>query len=435
MITHMRTPTDEFARRLRELRREHGFTADRLSVQCGVAKSYIGRWEREPCLVNREILQRVAEALELPAVDRKELFRLADLRNAPDAAKEIYRSAADPDEILFGVLMELDHHWPEELGRSLERTHHSNAIVDALGWAILRRESRVRPDGGDATCARADWPDAIAVLGFASTSGRGFSVPLDVVRQEVPQALSGQLPSTEADSEAFFLGLARAYRRAFFADVKRAREAARVVIRWEYARTQGPHGRLFADFKPELLKDAWDESEPPAEFYDDIEGVTCPLVAETEHRAIAQYMRSRACQHLRKDPLSSRAWKPYFRSGSAELAVLQTVAMAEMKERSNANDFQDILDARYIVASRTWFQRDCVGDGSLPAIPAEDWSEMCENGRISDAIRGMIATCPDVLENEQDLTAISAYLGHFYGKYVGIQRQRATRCRSFMGIY
>jgi len=54
-----------FAQRLRKLRLERGLTQKQLSLQAGLAKDLVWRWERELWRARRRSVERVAAALQV----------------------------------------------------------------------------------------------------------------------------------------------------------------------------------------------------------------------------------------------------------------------------------------------------------------------------------------------------------------------------------
>lgn len=76
-----------FGRRLRQLRKERGFTQEKLALESGCDVSYIGLMERGTKAASLRILERLSSALNLQPL---EFFVFSDIRQIPagDALKE-----------------------------------------------------------------------------------------------------------------------------------------------------------------------------------------------------------------------------------------------------------------------------------------------------------------------------------------------------------
>ncbi|OHB75821.1 MAG: hypothetical protein A2Z34_11120 [Planctomycetes bacterium RBG_16_59_8] len=76
-----------FGRRLRQLRKERGYSQERLALESGCDVSYIGLMERGVKAASLRIVERLSSALDLPPL---ELFIFGDVRQGieTDALRE-----------------------------------------------------------------------------------------------------------------------------------------------------------------------------------------------------------------------------------------------------------------------------------------------------------------------------------------------------------
>ena len=66
------TAKEIFARRVRELRAEHGWTQDHLAAEAGLHRAYVGTIERCEKSVTLDTVEKIAHAFNVPV---EELFR------------------------------------------------------------------------------------------------------------------------------------------------------------------------------------------------------------------------------------------------------------------------------------------------------------------------------------------------------------------------
>lgn len=228
IMARMRETVDEFAARLRQLRKERGVPADQLSLDCKVSRSYIGRWEREQCTVNRKVLQRVVDRLGLPPADRMELFRLADLRDAPQtvALHNPFRDRADAN--LLSELLTVDGIDAVTVGHD-PGGPPAAALLDSVGWVLAYYAAR---QGVLPPFTHVAWPEQLIKAGAMPRIGNDVfpkGVPDEYHIQYVAADPLPDLLSVGNDDLAAFIenfnaldahitAVAHAYRDLVFAD-------------------------------------------------------------------------------------------------------------------------------------------------------------------------------------------------------------------------
>lgn len=410
MIATMREPVDQFGRKLRELRKARGVTADKLSLAVGGSKTLVGKWERESRAVTAEVLRKIADALRLSPAEHRDLSRLAALRRVPDDFREELAPAPDPDANLLQALLERRHYWPDEPESPSPRSHVVKVLLDAVAWAVLRREWYGEQVDGDALGARVTWPAPLQALGLASEprSAERIEVSLEAVRQELPSIDRAELPVSDTASEPFFEGLCRALRRTVFSDLARTRATLERIEYWEYGKSPGLAACASLRFQDYIVKG---DDGVPVDIDDTVRDVSCHVIAEVELRCLAEPMRNTASAALAGSwrPRDWR-WAAHYGVRTLDLTVLQTVALSQTRKRETYEDGQDLRDALYVIEARALRGSEFDSPRQRTREGTTDLQRQLYNGRLDDETRHRTAASPSLLTTEASITGLAEYL-------------------------
>ncbi|MCK4626265.1 MAG: helix-turn-helix domain-containing protein [Phycisphaerae bacterium] len=415
MIAGMREPVDAFARKLRELRKARGVTAHELSASAGVTKTYIGKWERERRQVNKAILQEVAEVLNLLPHERRELFMLADLRATPDAARDLYQVAADPDTNLLQALLGIDHEWPNQPTEPNTQSQPTRLLIDAVAGVLLGLElpECIFPSG---IFNRLQWPEPITKLGLMPEPlaklrllpkrqcADPIDIPLAIIRQELPAVDRLRVPETAAESETFYLALGRALRRTLFSDTARVAELLRRMPFWSYERAPELTGvvRLYVYRGSRSLADLIKDGP----FINDI---SVRVVAEIAERNGASCLRNCGRASLKRYGGRNVEWPLRFDAGFVELATLHAIGLSQTMHYETYGEGQSLRDAAYLTRyDDLWFKRVAEKHGfTVGDDPALE--EQLRRGRLDEAMLQKVAAQPARIA-AASVTAIDMYV-------------------------
>lgn len=342
-ITDMaKPPCDAFGEYLANLRKQRGISARGLSQALGLSEAYIYKWEHESRVrVTRTVLERVVTELDVSEDERQELFRLADLRDAPETAKHLYESsqAGDPDRNLLHALLEIEHDWPSEPSTPNPHSTRARLLLDAASWPLARIAAHcteaLRP------FAHVRWPQPLIDLGIvpAVDSEEAIAIPDALVEEELPFVHLLKDPVTPKDVDTQSLAMARTYKRLLFSDAQRARAALEPVQRWSYDRTQDLAECLSITFKTTDI-------DKKAGFQD----VTCSVVEAVGHRDLAKYLWVMG-NDLPGDQPPARWYAKATESDTAAMNALAYLFPAELKSYELG---QNLRDAFYCVRSASW---------------------------------------------------------------------------------
>jgi transcriptional regulator with XRE-family HTH domain len=412
MIASMREPVDEFGKRLRELRQARRVPADQLSALVGVSETYVGKLEREARTVRSEVLEKIIRSLKLEARDAVELRRLASLRNVPLEIREAIGITADPDKNVIQALLGVKYNWPEQTSSPDVRSHSIRDLVDAMGWAVLRRDWENTFKGGSLLYDSIEWPATIRNLNLLPSPKASplVVVPEEFVAQDAPSIARGVIPKSETESEYVFYGLASALRRATFADPDLTRNLFGMLDLWEFLQSGELGPRIGAHFRPLEIAGEGDVDDPVMEVEDFFLNVRASVVADAERRALAEALRRTASVTLSPNPTREEdlVWPPYFAPGVLDSFVLQTIARADPSQLRSEGDFGDIYDSAYLLESRLFRpseRSDDAADGDDLNIRAELY-----DGRLSEGTRQALMASPSLLTRHANVLDMAVYL-------------------------
>ena len=381
MIARMREPVDQFGRRLRELRKARGLAANELSAKARVSRTFVSKWEREPRIVNKAILQRVAAALNLSEAEHAELSRLAVLRQVPDELKDQLTPHSDPDSNLLTALLEIDHEWPSEPPDPNPRSERTQLLLDAVAWPLIfayaASEYRWGPQAW-----HLQWPETIARLWHVREEKNPkprIYMPEAILREEAPFLDQIGDARTLLDATTQSIGMARVYRRALFADLDRTRALVSDRVKfWAYDRLQHlAESATLESYTPDAT-DAWDFAD-----------VSCRVAAFVGERDVARSLWYSLVAFLH-DPWHCE-WQAF------DWLALQTIAMADTRILKHSFwDRQHVRDALFIFHAESWAEvtytlRSRFGDGRNTK---NDLESQLEAGVLEDDMRRLIAAEP-----------------------------------------
>ena len=260
-ISQMPKTFDEFGEYLAKLRTERRLSGQALGNAVGKSDDYIGGWERENRPINKSVLAKVGDVLGLTDIERRELFRLADLRAAPIGDRHFYSLlAANNDPIVFRALVEVDHEWagePKHLDaiRAVESLREAMWVIAGVGRVlatVAAAHTHILPP-----FSHVRWPKLLVQAERVPPSDPA-AVVVDLSRWDVIPALDVAEPANPW-SDAFNVaslseGMAFKYRQAVFLDLDRARQAASLLQYWSL-RTVGASCYLTLRFRHADLQD------------------------------------------------------------------------------------------------------------------------------------------------------------------------------------
>ncbi len=331
-------PCDPFGQLLSDLRKDRRFSARRLSQALGLSEAYIYKWEHEPRIrITRTVLERVVTELAASDSERRELFRLADLRDAPETAKHLYESApdADSDRNLLDALLDVPHDWPSQPTTPTTRSERAQLLIDAAAWALA-----------ELACDRTDllppfthirWPEPLRRLGIVPEVDSAVAIdpPAGLLEQELPFIDQLAEPVTNIDAFTQSLGMARVYRRMLFSDSKRASDAAGLLDSWQYDRVQSLSKCVSLRFGRLALHEASGAQD-----------VDCKTVASAA-------MRSLACHLWTAGQIRRR--KLNWWCGYESIDAMALVGLTSRPEHNwNYGCASGLRDSVYIMRSRIW---------------------------------------------------------------------------------
>ena len=346
MIAGMREPVDQFGRRLRELRKARGMTADKLSRQIGGYKTLAGNLEREHRAVSRQVLHKIADALDLSPAQHQELLRLAALRQVPDDLKDQFAPPSDPDSNLLTALLEIDHEWPSEPPEPNPRSERAQLLLDAMAWLLAERTQWRKDILVPFTGIR--WPEPLVRLGIVGdgcvsreVNARGearhpIDIPESLLREELPFVDQLKEPITPLDGATQSRGMARVYRRLLFSDPDRARAVVGTLEHWAYDRTQQTAERI--DFR--FVDTARRPSYPSPEY--DI-GCRVISIAQERRLAFSLWHMDLAIEKFGTPPPWYCQWDP------ADWVALQTIGFVDRTNVQQWQHRQRVRDAWYML--------------------------------------------------------------------------------------
>lgn len=243
MIAGMRTPPDEFARTLRDLRKKNGWAADRLSREVGVSKSYVGQWERgETKDVNRIILAKVADVLKISEGERRELNRLADLRAGDPRGGQI-----DVQANIIEALLEVESYdnVPDvdspPADSELTSVFATAAACVLSNWAARSNATRFNP-------TNINWPESILQHGIVARASDAPSSPfydypdsptikpIKYLPEGGEKVFKVMISKRELEVNSYSNMAAGAYRQWLFGDLARCKDVVSRLSYWAIQR-------------------------------------------------------------------------------------------------------------------------------------------------------------------------------------------------------
>ena len=362
----MRQPADQFASYLRRLRQERGWGSTTLSKAVGRSRTYLGVWERDAGAVpKRDVLDRVAEVLELSKTDRNELLRLAASRSTGSLVG--YSGAVDPDANLLSALLEVEHDWPSEPSRPNPRSERAQLFIASAAWALAEAVATRTTILPPFSAIR--WPRRLSQLGIVPDLMRNPSaipVPKELVEEEMPFVDELTAPPTPADTYTQSLAMARIYRRLLFSDFARARQAAELLQHWSYDLSQPLAECTTLRFR---LTDIHE--------HHGLKDVSCDVVSSLSRRSLACYLWVEGNRPTKgKKPAG---W--YAKAEHCDWVALSTIAGAFPAKLISYEIGQDFRNASYITNSSIF-------DGILGAIRATMGVKAQSQQSIEDKLRG-----------------------------------------------
>lgn len=341
----VREPHDEFASFLMRLRKGRGVSARKLSQSLGFNEAYVYQWEHEPRRVNREVLDRIARLLEATPTERRDLFRLADMRGAPDSVKHLYDAQVDPDQTLLEAILERPHNWPSEPPVPNAHSERAQPLLDAMAWTLAKLASRENAGVLD-PFTDIMWPRQLrdcAILSTAIPDNNPVAMPQAIVEQELPFIDQLRLPVSAMDAATQSIAMARAYRRLLFSDRERARKLAESIEFWEYDRHQLLSEAVSIRLSESDLNDKFGMTD-----------VSCRVVASVTRRSLAGILWlfcNGQCQiEGREAELRYRAWHCVI-----EPEDWTTLSMASWIESRHLESFHNAQELRDSIARmKTW---------------------------------------------------------------------------------
>lgn len=391
-------PTDDLGRFLAKLRESRGLSGLALANETGIGQTLIHRWEKTTRRVNRELLAKLADGLKLSADERRELFRLADLRDAPESARDLYREAPDPDGNLLQALLEVPRErreWPAEPPNPNPQSERAQLLIDAVAWVLAHREALSFRQAEVLPVDSIRWPDKLIKLGIKrepDPATECVEIPEGLLREEMPFLDQLEHPVTALDNETQSLGAARVYRRLLFATLDRARRAASKIAFWSYDRSQELSDCLRLTFTDH-----------------------CHSVLDVSASVVSESLERRTASHV----WFSAATKYeayitgfYHRLRPIDWMVLQAVALTDRARLKSYADGQVLRDAAFVLSSgainwRAMREQYGIEEGSEPDIEAQ-----LATGIMDVPTRQRIAMEPWRLAGVKDDRVIGRYLFH-----------------------
>jgi len=399
-----RQPLDDFGQYLAKLRKAKGYSARALSMELGLGEAYFITAETTDIQPSPDILIRAADVLGIDTLERQALLRLASQRSAGGDRQAI---SSEPDENLFLALMQRPHSWADEPAQPSVHLDKVRSLIDAMGWAIIEYggESPVHP-----MISKAQWPGALSRMPRPRNykGNDAIIVPESIVRDEVPRSLLENCPRTQEQVDRLFTGLARAFRRTFFSDIQRARDACADVTFWAVDHSGEAPESLYVVFRGFVSEEQ--EGEP--EYVGlTIEDVSMSTVASAGEWNLARDVAARAALwHTRQRRVEAGwAWPPI---ATFHVAAIHAVAAAETRAFRTYGDGQPLRDADYVFSKTS----PDFGAISIAKTASKDLVKRCEDavadGRIGDELRRKLGENPLLLMELENTNVTALYLSH-----------------------
>ena len=384
-------PCDEFGKHLTHLRQERRISARALALALGQNESYIYQWEHKPIHASREVLQRVVQTLELDESERRELFRLADLRDAPQAAKDLYQPAIDSDANLLAALLRIPHEWPTQSQAPSAQSQRVKPLLEAAGWALARAAA---DDPGVMPPASIDWPAPLVQRGVVQALEPSFTpvVPHpgllheELSHRDIPLEQIAQ----KFDDLSLALGVARTYRRLLFADAGRAHASAGLLKSWAYERVPGVPESITLVFQDRVTCCV------------DIVDVRCNAVASVEMVLLTHRLWPQG------DRAPAGRWKYSWTTPARD--AFRTIATANPELFEYYEDGQDIRDAIYALRSGYVDYDAACKELGLERGGEQELTKALRTGRLDTQTAQQLALAPYRLAAVKDPRVLVAYL-------------------------
>jgi len=274
-----RTPIDKFGEFLSALRGRRNISARALSLRLGFAEAYIHRWEHQSSRVNRSVLERVARELDVSDADRRELFRLADMRDAPPSAKALYRSAADATTNIVSALLEVEDH---EVPAGPDSPPMPSTLTFEFAGAVAGVLAVTSAHAGDSELdfRRLHWPTVAytsGVLDCKAQRSKDSAYAISEDSAAIVELVSGavQRQSDPLSLTVAYQTIASAYTDWLFADPARATGCVSPISRWQLERGFEA-GVLTLWFRDNRVNDRYR-----------VDGVSAGVVADVNLRRLA----------------------------------------------------------------------------------------------------------------------------------------------------
>lgn len=330
---------DQFSARLKDLRRARNLSAEKLSDLAGLARSYLGNWERNPKIrPNPKVLAKVMDVLALSEAERAELVRLADARGAPDGLKAHYAiSEADIHLRVIAALTEIDYDMPKN-----KSSYAGQAFAEAASWFLVSHPCKCLNEHNFTELA---WPRQLydaRIINPSSRSQEPIPIPPELLARELPN-LDGLNKLTLERARAIGDGMASIYRAWYLSDLERCRIAASSLRRWSLIERPSTEVTLSFTFDDVDVQDY------------NVSGVSSTVVATVLRRELAAFLYEAENARPRNDPGAVYA----YRFGQVDWAAMHAMDLARRfvaREILDVDEvmFQAIHDALFVARSAAW---------------------------------------------------------------------------------